>query len=170
MSFLPDALHVPPCCTPNVAPAGRFFSIGTESEDPNEGGPSICVVHIAETDEQKCSRLFTAAIVPIATGAASIAGLASVPKRGLYDGAALSGSGRGPVHCGGGGGIGGCQPCGESAKLKRVEWICDCRGKRHFGKSAPGSGVPEVEPVVVHCEIGTGRQVSSVAFKIHALR
>jgi hypothetical protein len=48
------------------------------------------VARIAETDEQKCSRRCTVVTIRIATGDASTAGLASVPKRGQYDGAALS--------------------------------------------------------------------------------
>ena len=57
-----------------------------------------CVVHIEETDEQKCSRRFTVATVPIATGDASTAGPASVPKRGQYAGAEWIGSGQAPAH------------------------------------------------------------------------
>ena len=53
-----------------------------------------CVVHIAETDEQKCSRPCTAATVHIATGDASTAGPASVPKRGQCVGVVFIGSGR----------------------------------------------------------------------------
>ena len=57
-------------------------------DDPKEGVVCGCVVHIAEIDEQQCSRRFTEAITRIATGDASIAGLGSVPKRGLCAGAA----------------------------------------------------------------------------------
>jgi hypothetical protein len=98
------------------------FPFLAEVDVPTRGEPNRCVVHTAETDEQKCSRRCTAAITHIVTGDASAAGPASVRKRGQYDGAAWSGSGRGPAHCGRDGGIGGCQLCEESVKLRRAEW------------------------------------------------
>ena len=67
-------------------------------QQPGERRNARCVVHIAETDEQKCSRRFTVATVPIATGDASTAGPASVPKRGQYAGAEWIGSGQAPAH------------------------------------------------------------------------
>jgi hypothetical protein len=82
-----------------------------------------CVAHIAETDEQKCSKRCTAATIHIATGDASTAGLVSVPKRGQYAGAALSGNGRGPAHRGEDGGIGGRQLYEENVRLRRAESI-----------------------------------------------
>ena len=63
-------------------------------DDPKEGVVCGCVVHIAEIDEQQCSRRFTEAITRIATGDVFTAGPALVPKRGRYVGAAWSGSGR----------------------------------------------------------------------------
>src|SRR6266403_654755 len=90
---------------------------------PSERRNARCVFHIAEIDEQKCSRRFTAVITPIATGDACIAGLALVPKRGQYDGATLSEIGRDRVHCEMDGGIGGRQLCEGSVRLRRAEQI-----------------------------------------------
>src|SRR5258708_2834412 len=82
-----------------------------------------CVVHTAETDEQKCSRRCTAATVRIATGNVFTAGLASVPKRDQYVGAAWIGSGRGALHCGKDGAVCGRQLCVGSVRLRHAEWI-----------------------------------------------
>ena len=82
-----------------------------------------CVVHIAETDEQKCSRRFTAAITRIATGDVSIADPASVPKKDQYGGAAWSENGRGRAHLGRDGGKCGHQRCAGSARWSLAEWI-----------------------------------------------
>jgi len=87
-----------------------------------EGGMLKCVVHTAETDEQKCSRRSTGATAPIATGDACTAGLASVPRRGRSVGAAWIGSGRGVAHCGKDGGVYGRQLCEGNVRLRRAEW------------------------------------------------
>ncbi len=93
------------------------------TDDSREGVVCGCVVHIAETDEQKCSRRFTAATTRIATGDASIAGPASVPKKGRCAGAVLNGSGRVTDHLGRDGGKGGRQHYAGSVKWNLVEWI-----------------------------------------------
>src|SRR6266849_520862 len=96
---------------------------GCGDEKPGKRRDARCVVHIAEPDEQKCSKRFTAATIPIATDDASIADPASVPRRGPYVGAAWSGSGQAPAHCGRDGGIGGRQLCGKSVRWRRAAWI-----------------------------------------------
>src|SRR5258707_5642842 len=60
----------------------------------------------------KYSKRFTVATTRIATDDASIAGLASVPKRGPSAGAAWSGSGPDRAHRGRDGGVSGHQACG----------------------------------------------------------
>src|SRR6266704_5102361 len=81
----------------------RAFSAGCSPKSTERRNPQ-CVVHIAETDEQKCSKRFTVAIAPIATVDASTVGLGSVPRRGPYAGAAWIGSGRDHDLCGRDGG------------------------------------------------------------------
>jgi len=105
---------------------------------PGERRNARCVVHIAETDEQKCSRRSTVATTPIVTGDACIAGLASVPKRGQYDGAALSESGRDRVHCEMDGEIGGPRLFGGSVRWSRAEWISS--------RPEPGGHVDHIVP------------------------
>ena len=64
--------------------------------DQDDKGNAQCAVHIAVTDEQKCSKRFTAATTRIATGDVFTAGPASVPKKGQYAGAAWNENGPGP--------------------------------------------------------------------------
>ena len=43
----------PPVCPRNLNPPCEVSSVESEANDPREGGAKVCVVHIAETDEQK---------------------------------------------------------------------------------------------------------------------
>src|SRR5882762_5297862 len=88
----------------------------SSAEGPRKGVVCECVVHIAEIDEHKCSRRFTAATTRIATGGVLIAGPGSVPKKGQYAGASWSGNGQDTNHPGKDGETGGHQRCAGSAR------------------------------------------------------
>jgi len=82
-----------------------------------------CAAHTAVTDEQKCSRPFIAAIIRIATGDASIADPASVPKKGQCAGAAWSEDGLDRAHRGTDGRSIELLRYTETVKWNPAEWI-----------------------------------------------
>ena len=88
--------------------------------DQDDKGNAQCAVHIAVTDEQKCSKQFTAATTRIATDDAFTAGPASVPKKGQYAGAAWNENGPGPDPPGKDGGHVGRQPCEGNVRSSRA--------------------------------------------------
>src|SRR2546425_13326353 len=90
---------------------------------PGERRYARCAAHIAETDEQKCSRRCIAVTTRIATGDASTAGPASVPKKGQCAGAASNENGRECDHLGRDGGKGGHQHFVGSVRWGRVAGV-----------------------------------------------